>query len=82
MLKDNPNEGLLPNEKDDLNKSSLQENKDQTDSKTKLEDREEKPLNTSKKKERSQVTYILKVLNLVVGLSYIGFAVFFYMNGN
>jgi hypothetical protein len=39
MLKDNPNEGLLGPDKSDLNKSSLQDNKEPPVSKSKLDDR-------------------------------------------
>lgn len=48
-------------------------------SKVVAEEEEKAPVKVpKKKKERSEVTYILKTLNLIVGISYLAFAIFCY----
>lgn len=71
-----------------LNKNDSREGLLQNDSEmntSAIDDRVESKKNKSKirreKEERSEVTYILKILNLVVGASFLGFSVFCYMYG-
>lgn len=53
-------------------KSDLDDGVEQKPSKSRIK---------KKKKERSEVTYILKFLNLIVGASFLAFAVYCYMYG-
>lgn len=77
MLTDNQNEGLLEANKVEGSKLIVKETKvsvldDEADN------RESK---NHKKSKRSELTYILKVLNFLVGIAYIVFAGYCYAYG-
>ena len=72
MLRDSANEGLLES-KDDTIRDTRGEGKVDEATSPKLRHKK------TKRRQRSEITYFLKTINLIVGLAYIGFSVFFYI---
>lgn len=71
LNKNDSKEGLLQNDSE-VNSSAIDDRVDSKKTKSKIR---------RDKEERSEVTYILKILNLVVGGSFLAFSVFCYMYG-
>lgn len=87
MLKSDPNEGLLPSSSADnvaaVNNSAIK-SKSPVKQTSQIEEEDVKPAKTvsrKKKSERSELTYILKVLNFLVGIAFVAFAAYCYSYG-
>ncbi len=65
-------EALLKSEPSKVNKSELDDNVEPPETKSRVK---------KQKKERSEVTYILKFLNLIVGTAFLAFSVYCYQYG-